>query len=62
MQPLGPLFQVADHLAKGFIPSEAHAAIRLGAITVSRSPLIRGIVVGDFVRRLVARPIAQQVF
>ena len=59
MQPLEPLFQVADLLAKGFIPSEAHAAIRLGA-TVSRSPLIRGIVVGDFVRRLVARPIAQQ--
>ena len=63
MQPLEPLFQVADLLAKGFIPSEAHAAIRLGAITALKKPtgVIRGIVVGDFVRRLVARPIAQQV-
>ena len=54
---------IADLLAKGFIPSEAHAAIRLGAITALKKPtgVIRGIVVGDFVRRLVARPIAQQV-
>ena len=63
MQPLEPLFPDADLLAKGFIPSEAHAAIRLGAITALKKPtgVIRGIVVGDFVRRLVARPIAQQV-
>ena len=63
MQPLEPLFQVADLLAKGFIPSEAHAAIRLDAITALKKPtgVIRGIVVGDFVGRLVARPIAQQV-
>ena len=44
---VGALFQVADLLANGFIPPEAHAAIRLGRITVLEKPSgrIRGIVV-----------------
>ena len=60
---VGALFQVADLLANGFIPPDAHAAIRLGRITALEKPSggIRGIVVGDFFRRLVARTIAQQV-
>ena len=44
---MSPIF-----FANGFIPPEAHIAIRLG---------IRGIVVGDFFTRLVVRTVTQQV-
>ena len=60
---VGALFRVADLLANGFIPPEAHAAIRLGRITALEKPSrgTHGIVVGDFFRRIVARTVAQQV-
>ena len=59
---VGALFQVADLVAKGFIPREAHAAIRLGRITTLEKPTgLADIVVENFLTRLVARTIAQQV-
>ena len=48
--------------AVGEVPHEIMKAIRLGRMTTLRKPDggVRGIVVGDFLRRLVARTLAQQ--
>ena len=52
----------ARTLAVGEVPHEIVKAIRLGRMTALRKPDggVRGIVVGDFLRRLVARTLAQQ--
>ena len=50
-------------MARGEVPDRIEEAIRLGRITALRKPdgSVRGIVVGDFLRRLVARTIAKQI-
>ena len=57
------LTQVASLLAAGQVPGEILEAIRLGRLTALSKPDggVRGIVVGDILRRLVARTIAKQV-
>ena len=54
--------QAATSLARGNIPEVIMEAIRLGQMTALRKPDggVRGIVVGDIVRQLVARTIAKQ--
>ena len=49
--------------ARARIPDEVLSAVRMGRITALQKPSggIRGIVVGDSVRRLVSRTIAQQI-
>ena len=49
--------------AQAHIPEEVLTAVRMGRITALQKPSggIRGIVVGDMVRRLVSRTIAQQI-
>ena len=49
--------------AQARIPDEVFSAVRMGRITALQKPSgrIRGIVVGDLVRRLVSRTIAQQI-
>ena len=49
--------------AQAHIPEEVVTAVRMGRITALQKPSggIRGIVVGDLVRRLVSRTIAQQI-
>ena len=56
------LCEAASQLAQGHIPDEVVRAIRLGRLTALQKPDggVRGIVVGDVFRRLVARTIAQQ--
>jgi hypothetical protein len=56
------LCDVAERLARAHIPAEIAAAIRSGFMTALRKPngKVRGIVVGDILRRLVARTIVQQ--
>ena len=53
---------VANQLANAQIPQEARRAIGLGRITALQKPngRVRGIVVGDLFRRLVARCLAQR--
>ena len=55
-------FWVKPQLAQGNIPEEVVLAIRLGRMTALQKPDggVRGIVVGDVFRRVVARTIAQQ--
>ena len=50
-------------LAQGTIPGEVLDGLRLGRLTALRKPDggVRGIVVGDVMRRLVARTMAKQV-
>ena len=50
-------------MARGEVPDRIEEAIRLGRITALRKPDggVRGIVVGDFLHRLVARTIAKQI-
>ena len=50
-------------LAQTHIPEEVLTALRMGRITALQKPSvgIKGIVVGDLVRRLVSRTIAQQI-
>ena len=55
--------QVASRLAVGDIPEEVVDGIRLGRLTAVAKPDggVRGIVVGDIFRRLVAGTVAKQV-
>ena len=57
------LSRVATLMARGEAPAEALEGIRLGRLTALRKPDggVRGIVVGDILRRLVARTMAKQV-
>ena len=56
-------FQAAELLARAQVPPSIKEAIRLGPLTALRKldGGVRGIVVGDIVRRLVARTISQQL-
>ena len=56
------LGEAASQLAQGDIPEEVVRAIRMGRLTALQKPDggVRGIVVGDVFRRVVARTIAQQ--
>ena len=53
--------ELAQEVANAEIPAEIMSAIRLGRMTALRKPSggVRGIVVGDVLRRLVARTVAQ---
>ena len=53
--------ELAQEVARAEIPAEIVSAIRLGRMTALRKPSggVRGIVVGDVLRRLVARTVAQ---
>ena len=53
--------ELAQEVAKAEIPAEIVSAIRLGRMTALRKPSggVRGIVVGDVLRRLVAHTVAQ---
>ena len=53
--------RAATDLARAQVPPSIAAAIRLGRIVALQKPngRVRGIVVGDFLRRLVARSLAQ---
>ena len=57
------LFLMAEQLAQGLAPEAAVRALRLDRLTALRKPTggVRGIVVGDILRRLVSRTIAQQL-
>ena len=59
----GMFVQVASRLAVGDVPEEVVDGIRLGRLTALAKPDggLRRIVVGDVVRRLVARTMAKQV-
>ena len=50
-------------MARGEVPVRVEAAVRLGRMTALQKPDggIRGIVVGDVLRRLIARTMAQQI-
>ena len=52
----------ADTFAKGEVPQEIVNAFRMGRMTALRKPggSVRGIVVGDYFRRLVSRTLAKQ--
>ena len=56
------LCEAATQFARAKVPLEVVEAIRLGRITALQKPDggVRGIVVGDVFRRVVARTIAQQ--
>ena len=56
-------FQFATVLARGQAPAAAVEGVRMGRITALKKPNggIRGIVVGDILRRLVARTMAKQM-
>ena len=60
---LDALTQLASLVARGEIPLRALEVFRLGRVTALQKPGggIRGIVVGDVFRRVLARTIAQQV-
>ena len=55
-------FEVASLLARAHVPESAVAGLALGRLVALSKPGggTRGLVVGDFLRRLVARTIAQQ--
>ena len=57
------LFALASSLAKGDVSLEVVSWVRMGRITALRKEDggVRGITVGDILRRLVARTIAQQI-
>ena len=50
-------WRMCQEFARGRLPEEILRAVRIGRMTALQKPQggIRGIVVGDFVRRLVAR-------
>ena len=54
---------MAERLARGQVPQDIQAAIRMGRLTALRKADggVRGIVAGDVVRRLVARTMSQQL-
>ena len=58
-----PLRRICQEFARGRMPSEILQAVRIGRMTALQKPQggIRGIVVGDFIRRVVARTLAQQL-
>ena len=60
---LTALFRVGVLFSRGHVPPGALDALRLGRITALAKPDggIRGIVVGDVLRRIVAKTIAQQI-
>ena len=57
------LFRVAVFFSRGQVPPNALEGLKLGRITTLEKPDggVRGIVVGDVFRRIVARTIAQQI-
>ena len=57
------LARVASIMAQGMMPDEALTGVKLGRLTGLQIPDggVRGIVVGDIMRRLVARTMAKQV-
>ena len=57
------LWELGCSFAQGHVPAEVIPLLRLGRITALQKPSggIRGIVVGDVFRRLVARTMAQQL-
>ena len=57
------LFRLGEHLVTARVPDQVVEAVRMGRVTALRKPSggVRGIVVGDVIRRLVARTVAQQV-
>ena len=59
---LSSVCQVAGFLARAEVPASILSALRLGRMTALRKPSggVRGIVVSDVFRRLVARTLAQQ--
>ena len=60
---LDSLHKFAHIMARGEVPDRIEQVVRLGRFTALRKPDggVRGIVVGDVLRRLVARTIAQQI-
>ena len=56
-------FRLGEHLVTARVPNPVIEAVRMGRMTALRKPAggVRGIVVGDVIRRLVARTVAQQV-
>ena len=58
----GLMGEVACQFARARMPAEVVQALRLGRITALQKPDggVRGIVVGDVFRRLIARTMAQQ--
>ena len=56
-------WRVCEGFARAEMPIEVLQALRIGRMTALQKPTggVRGIVVGDFVRRLVARTLAQQL-
>ena len=56
------LCELAEEFARASVPEEIVDALRMGRMTALQKPSggVRGIVVGDSFRRLVARTIAQQ--
>ena len=56
-------FRLGEQLVAARVPNPVIEAVRMGRITSVRKPAggVRGIVVGDVIRRLVARTVAQQV-
>ena len=57
------LHTLAEGLAQGVVPESIVDAVRLGRMTALRKfdGGVRGIVVGDVIRRLVSRTVAQQM-
>ena len=57
------MFLLAERLARADVPPSIVDAIRQGRLTALRKPNggVRGIVVGDVIRRVVARTLAQQL-
>ena len=57
------LFQIAERMAKAQVPEAVVNFIRMGRLTALSKPDggVRGIVVGDVLRRLVARTMSQQL-
>ena len=60
---LQALIEFAGIMARGDIPPQAMEVLRLGRMSALQKPVggVRGIVVGDTFRRIVARTMAQQV-
>ena len=57
------LWRLCQGLARAEVPLEVLRVVKMGRVTALRKPTggIRGIVVGDILRRLVARTISQQI-
>ena len=57
------LWRMCQEFARGHMPAEILQAVKIGRMTALQKPQggIRGIVVGDFIRRMVSRTIAPAV-